>query len=120
MLKALSFTGIFLVFACTTLKAKELSPYALPSSQTNRQMVLELQKQIDRVDGEGLPPRSNRNESWDSTIKRLGEEAATSSTLYDLGRVFKRLDATYPNLHAKVFLIPELDEKAKEGSIAIW
>ncbi|MGZ3775050.1 MAG: hypothetical protein ACXVCY_14265 [Pseudobdellovibrionaceae bacterium] len=121
----LNFTGVLCLFvvACSHSPEKKdsvsTSSLTLPSANTKMQMVTSLKDEIDRIDGEGLLPRSNRPESWDKTIQRLKNEAATANTAYDLGRVFKRLDATYPNLHAKVFLIPELDERATVGSVQL-
>ncbi len=92
---------------------------ALPSAEARMQMVSKLKEIIDRIDGDGLLPRANRPETWESTIQRLIDEAANASTAYDLGRVFKRMDATYPNLHAKVFLVPQLDEKETAGSVRL-
>jgi len=91
--------------------------YILPKAEIRKAMVLELSKQVVRIDGEGLLPRENRPESWGKTIDKLSGEAAEAKTLYDLGRVFKRFDATYPNLHAKVFMIPEMDERKTVGSL---
>lgn len=124
MLKVVFFLIIFSIFGCshsTRAPEKADSPPNVQnlSTKTKKEMVLALVRQIDRVDGEGLLPRQNRHESWEKTINKLSDEAAKSDTLYDLGRVFKRLDATYPNLHAKVFLIPDLDEKKMVGSVLL-
>lgn len=89
----------------------------LPSEKQRQEMVLNLSREIQRLDGEGLIPRKNRPESWDDTLKKLASEAAQAKTLYDLGRVFKKIDATYPNLHANVFMPPELDESRTEGTV---
>ena len=113
------FKCLFLVFVellafMSIAKTKEL---ALPNTEKRQAMVYNLSREILRLDGEGLIPRANRAESWETTIQRLSKEAAEAKNLYDLGRVFRRVDATYPNLHAKVFLIPELDERKTEGSV---
>ncbi|MGZ3733174.1 MAG: hypothetical protein ACXU9U_05500 [Parachlamydiaceae bacterium] len=116
----LNFTGVLflIVIACSHSPEKKdsvsTSSLTLPSANTKMQMVASLKDEIDRIDGEGLLPRSNRPESWDKTIQRLKNEAATANTAYDLGRVFKRLDATYPNLHAKVLLIPKQTERWRQ------
>ncbi len=91
----------------------------LPKPEARKQMVLKLKTEIDRIDGEGLTPRANRPESWDETVSRLVNEAYLAENLNDLGRVFKRLDATYPNLHAKIYLAPGLDEKKDSGSVVL-
>jgi hypothetical protein len=97
-------------------QAKDLS---LPNAKTRQAMVLNLSQEILRLDGEGLIPRANRPESRDATIQRLAKEARDAKNLYDLGRVFKKVDATYPNLHAKLFTIPELDERKTEGTVEL-
>ncbi len=110
------------VMGCTHLKSvqtEKTSSIVSPSAQTKKQMLAALVQEINRIDGEGLVPRSNRPESWEKTVARLGDESSRSQSLYDLGRVFKRLDATYPNLHAKVFMVPELDEKKSVGSVIL-
>lgn len=121
--KCLVFSLFLFAVACSHAPKKRdpasSMSLVLPSAAASMEMVSSLKNIIDRIDGEGLPPRSNRKESWDSTILRLKNEASTANTAYDLGRVFKRIDATYPNLHAKVFLIPELDEKATAGSVQL-
>jgi len=82
-------------------------------------MVLNLSREIQRLDGEGLIPRKNRPESWADTLKKLAIEATQAKNLYDLGRVFKKIDATYPNLHAKLYMRPELDERKTEGTVVL-
>jgi hypothetical protein len=98
---------------------QKVSKLALPKSDTKKKMVLELVREMERVDGDGLSPRENRPESWTHTIARLSDESSKAENLYDLGRVFKRIDATYPNLHAKIYLVPELDEKKQEGAVVL-
>lgn len=63
--------------------------------------------ELERIDGEGLPARMNRPEKWDTTIAALRAQAKKAETRIDFGQVFRKLDATYPNLHAQV----NLDEK---------
>lgn len=80
-------------------------------------MLLKTVSEINRLDGEGLIPRSNRPVSWEEISIQLAKEAEEARDLFELGRVFKRLDATYPNLHAKVYLAPDLDESKTGGSV---
>jgi len=108
---------VLLIFPNHHLRAEPSPNLSLPNPELRRSMMQKLAEELVRIDGEGLIPRSNRPETWENTIKKLSEEAQEASSLYDLGRAFKRLDATYPNLHAKVFLMPELDEKESLGSI---
>lgn len=109
---------IFFQMAVSSLFAstKELQ---LPSAEKRQAMILNLSQEIIRLDGEGLIPRANRPESWEATMKRLATEASEAKSLYDLGRVFRKVDATYPNLHANIFMIPELDERKSEGPLVL-
>ena len=77
---------------------------ALPSLGVRLQMFDAVVGSITRLDGDGLVFRSKRRESWDATVARLRREAEAAGSLTDFGRVFKRLDATYPNLHTRVHL----------------
>lgn len=88
-----------------------------PSAQVRRDMVLDLARHMERIDGDGLIPRHNRPESWSQTMGRLSQEAMDAQNLFELGRVFRRLDATYPNLHANIFMIREMEEKQSQGSV---
>lgn len=89
----------------------------LPKPEVRKEMVVELSRQIERIDGEGLLSRKNRTTSWQKTIELLGDEALQAKTMFDFGRVFKRFDATYPNLHAHVYMIPEIDERNTVGAV---
>ena len=116
------FVLVFLVLINSFLfanAADEKTKLSLPKPEARRQMVLKLKAEIDRIDGEGLTPRFNRLEGWDATLDRLATEAYNAKDLYDLGRVFKRIDATYPNLHAKIYLISGLDEKKDSGNVTL-
>ncbi len=90
---------------------------SLPSEVARKEMFQRFVEEIDRLDGEGLIPRYNRPESWKVTTLRLEKEAGEAKDLFSFGRVFKRLDATYPNLHAKVMLLPELDRVEDQGEV---
>jgi hypothetical protein len=118
-MKALFSKYLFLIFVQLTMGSAFASPkeLPLPNAQKRKAMVLNLSQEILRLDGEGLIPRVNRPESWESTMQRLAEEASEAKSLYELGLVFKRVDATYPNLHAKIVMIPELDERKTEGTV---
>lgn len=120
-MKALFSKYLFLIFVQLMVvsafaSAKELP---LPTAEKRKAMVLNLSQEILRLDGEGLIPRVNRPESWESTMQRLAKEAGEAKSLYELGIVFKRMDATYPNLHAKNVMIPELDERKTEGTVVL-
>jgi len=49
--------------------------YPFPAEK-RQAMVLNLSQEILRLDGEGLIPRVNRPESWESTMQQLAKEAA--------------------------------------------
>ncbi len=112
-----------ILMSCTTTSSSQRtissqSQKILPAEAVRREMILNFVKEINRLDGEGLIPRKNRPETWEQTTKKLAEEAATAQDLFDLGRVFRKLDATYPNLHAKVALLPELDINETQGIVS--
>ncbi len=73
--------------------------------------------EIERLDGDGLTFRATRPEPWTATIARLREEAGAAETLPAFGRVFRRLDATYPNLHSYSVLAFDLDATQLEGRV---
>ncbi len=81
----------------------------LPPAATRAQIFDQFVSEIERLDGEGLPARINRPESWKNTIARLREEAQKATTPVAFGQVFHRLDQTYPNLHAQVTLNDEYE-----------
>lgn len=87
----------------------------LPNSTEREHLFKQVVSEINRLDGEGLIPRYNRPEDWTTTTNKLTTEAKEAKTLNGFGRVFKRLDATYPNLHARVYLHPDLDIEKSEG-----
>ena len=65
--------------------------------------------ELERIDGEGLPARNNRPEDWKTTLKILQAQVRTAQTPREFGQVFRKLDATYPNLHAQVVLDENFD-----------
>lgn len=66
-------------------------------------------QELERIDGEGLPPRKNRPESWGATMSKLREEISSAESPQQFGQVFRKLDATYTNLHAQVVLDEKFD-----------
>lgn len=75
-----------------------------PNTATRVKLFDQFVAEMERLDGEGLPARTNRPESWKATIKRLRKEAQAAKDPVDFGQVFHRLDQTYTNLHAQVTL----------------
>jgi|GEM_PF-3524559 len=90
-----------------------------PNAKLRGKMFDAFVSEIERLDGDGLLPRKNRTESWRQTTQRLRKQAIEAKTWGELGHVFKMLDATYPNLHAQVFLAPELDWRQSEGRLTL-
>lgn len=98
------------------LFVKAQNMISLPSKEERATLFQSVVDEINRLDGEGLPVRSNRPESWETTTAKLKEDAQNAKNLFELGRVFKRLNATYPNLHSNVYFYKELDRNKMEGS----
>lgn len=90
----------------------------LPTANERVLLFKQIVSEMNRLDGDGLIPRSNRPENWEATTAKLEKEALEAKTLFELGRVFKRLDASYPNLHAKVHLHKSLDVVKSEGALS--
>ena len=99
-------TLIFLVslFLSTLTLAEDI-----PSEEIRLKMFDKLVEEIERIDGEGLPARANRPQPWKETVAILRGQMKDASTKTDLGQVFRKLDATYPNLHAQVVLHQQYD-----------
>ena len=81
----------------------------LPTEEVKLKIFNKIVSELERIDGEGLPARKNRPENWGMTLGILREQARTAQTPIDFGQVFRRLDATYPNLHAQVVLDEKFD-----------
>ncbi len=107
---------IFLFLLISNI-AKAQETLKLPPPSVREQMFRQVVSEINRLDGEGLIPRVNRPETWQITTDKLAVEAKNANTTFDFGIVFKKLDATYPNLHAKIYLHKALDAASSEGSI---
>jgi len=90
-----------------------------PNAKLRGKIFDDIVSEIERLDGDGLLPRKNRSESWKQTTKRLRKLATEAKSWGELGHVFNMLDATYPNLHAHVFLAPELDWRQSEGRLTL-
>jgi hypothetical protein len=73
-------------------------------------MVLALSAEMQRLDGEGLIVRErNRSVTFSEMARRLSEEARGATSWPLFLRAFNRLDAAYPNLHARLDFAPGLD-----------
>jgi hypothetical protein len=92
---------------------------AFPDQKIRVGLLKAVVSEINRLDGDGLLPRKGRPKSWTQTVDQLEKEIKTASTWDEVGDVFRKLDATYTNLHAKVLLAPELDRVKHDGKLII-
>lgn len=113
--KGMKFKFYFFIFL--PLLAHTQNPPSLPSQNERVEMFKGMVSEINRLDGEGLIPRTNRPESWQVTTDKLAKEAESAKTLFELAKVYKRLDATYPNLHARIFFHKDFDREKSEGKV---
>lgn len=72
-----------------------------------------LVSEIKRLDGDGLIPRKYRPDSWKSVVQNLRKDLINAKTKNEVGQVFKRLDGSYPNLHAHITLRKDYDLHSK-------
>jgi len=116
-MKFLKSKSIVILIVILSIKCFADEVITLPNAELRKKAFENFVSEINRLDGEGLIPRFNRPESWRVTTSKLAEEAQSAQSLFELGRVYKRLDATYPNLHARVHLRQELDQDKAEGTV---
>lgn len=92
-----------------------------PSESVRVKVFDRLVSEMERIDGEGLLPRENRPEPWHSTVRQLRSQIIAAKTPQEFGAVFRKLDATYPNLHARVVLADEYEPAtySKKPEIAV-
>lgn len=75
---------------------------ALPDPAQRAAMLEAVASEMARLDGEGLVVRDrNRARSFPDTAKLLAAEARAAESWPRFMRAFARLDAAYPNLHAR-------------------
>ncbi len=107
-----------LIFAAISMILGASAPAMTGSFKDEKQTSLKLfdayLKELERLDGDGLLPRLGRKQSWNQLTRKLRSELSKATSPMDLGRVFKRLDAAYTNLHAHITLNPDYDF-ASEG-----
>ena len=110
---------VFIIFIAPALKAQ--------ISATDRQKYIKLYEaylnEVDRIDADGLIPRQNRPETWKQTTNSLKKDLRKANTLFDVGRVFRRTDAAYTNLHAHINLDPKYDyysEGRLQLGVSFW
>src|SRR5262245_38808224 len=95
------------LLALFSIHAEAAEP-AFPPANQRAAMLTKLASEMERLDGEGLIVRErNRARSFRETAKALAEEARSATSWTALMRAFARLDAAYPNLHAKLDPAPK-------------
>lgn len=90
----------------------------LPSAKNRELLFKTYISEIQRLDGDGLIPRKNRVMSWQKITNQLKAELLRAKSKKEIGRVFARLDAAYPNLHAHIALADEFNWRA-DGRLSI-
>lgn len=94
-----------LVFPLFLLPAAFAAEPPLPPPAQRAAMVSSLAAEMERLDAEALLVRGrNRALSFGELGRRLAGEAREAGTWEALLRTFARLDAAYPNLHARASL----------------
>lgn len=106
-------TYALLLFALS-ISAQTFATSLQNEKQTSLKLFDAYLAEVVRLDGDGLLPRHNRKLSWNQLTQKLRSELKKSKSRMEMGRVFKRLDAAYTNLHAHIKLSPEYDF-ASEG-----
>ena len=102
------------LYLCTSLG---FAQNQLPDAQTRSEIIYSLASEMQRLDGEALLVRQNRNLSWAQMIQDLQREAQQSNTWAELLKNFACLDQAYPNLHSSLtigdhytqFVLPKID-----------
>lgn len=99
----------FFTFLILTLQISKIFAFEFPTAEVRAKIFEKTVAELERIDGEGLPARKNRPESWKLTTEKLKEAAVAAQNPVDFGQVFRKLDATYANLHAQVVLDDKYD-----------
>jgi hypothetical protein len=99
-MKILLFLGLFL--------SQFANAFDVPSKEQQISIMSDLRSEILRIDGEGLLARKNRSMGFSETIDTLISEMDQNKSITDFFRSFKRLDATYTNLHSRVVFADEV------------
>ena len=107
--------GLFLLsaFLCGQFVYAQLT---LPHANIRGDIVRLLASEMERLDGEALYLRKNRQASWQQITDQLAIEAEQAITLNDFARVFSRLNQSYPNLHASLNIGKELESALIKGT----
>jgi len=116
---------IFMIFSCSFLacstiqKATSKTAAFIPTPRMQNAMVVAIRDEMIRLDGEGLLVRANRPESFERTTGLLAVEALKNKTTADFYQTFTKLNATYPNLHAKVTFPGAVVDEVKTSGLDI-
>lgn len=76
--------------------------FQLPTANQRQAIIMELGKEMDRLDGDGLPVREGRSLTWRQVTDVLSADAHNADSAFKFAHVLTRLDAAYPNLHSRV------------------
>jgi hypothetical protein len=87
----------------------QLSDLPFPEAAQRLKLFDTLVAHIERLDGEALDVRRDRERSWSQSVAQLRQEMAKSTSFIEMARVLSRLDATYTNLHSRIEFVAEGD-----------
>jgi hypothetical protein len=83
--------------------------------------------ELHRLDGDGLLPRTDegagRTMTWPQVTKQLRKDLSRAKTKFEVGNVFRRLDAAYTNLHAHIDLSKDYNFESEghlQLAVAFW
>jgi hypothetical protein len=82
----------------------------LPSPEMQKSIFKAIRNEMIRLDGEGLIARRDRPLDFIQTTNNLLNESIQENNILDFYSLFKRLDATYTNLHSKLILNEQMFE----------
>ncbi|MBY0415109.1 MAG: hypothetical protein K2Q18_13140 [Bdellovibrionales bacterium] len=83
----------------------------VPSTALQKNVFKAIRNEMIRLDGEGLISRRDRSENFFETTEKLALSIDQNTSLTDFFSTFKRLDATYTNLHSSVIFPKEVSDK---------
>jgi hypothetical protein len=86
--------------ACADALPDRLKDFQSFSPDERYASVKALAAEMERLDGDGLIFRHERPQPWADTTLRLAEEARSARNWEDYFAALKRLNLTYPNMHA--------------------
>lgn len=102
-------SAVFAIFVVALTFSKAALASDFPTEKVRLKIFAKVVSELERIDGEGLPPRKNRPESWKKTVDILRHQVMIAKNPIEFGQVFRKLDATYPNLHTQLVLADQYD-----------